>query len=153
MQKPILIELCGLPRSGKSTISKTLSAKTGFVVVNRDSIRLALHGQRFDASRESEVNKITRVMVKALFLAGANGVILDETNMTRKNRKSWNSEQWDVYYLHVDTPIAVCKERAIATNQPDLIPVIDRMSQQFQSFDVDEKPFAETILWKLTCGS
>ncbi len=46
-----LICTVGLPRSGKSTWCKTQS----YPIVNKDSIRLALHGQRYLQDAEKEI--------------------------------------------------------------------------------------------------
>jgi len=139
--KAKLVLLVGLPRSGKSTVAKKLSKATGFPVVNRDSVRLAYHGKRFAPEHEGIVNTITTSMVKALFLAGAEGVILDETNIRRDRRRQWHSDAWETRYYHIPTTPEVCKERAIATGQPDLLPVIDRMHGQFVDFGEDEIPW------------
>lgn len=141
MSKPVLIQMVGLPRSGKSTVAKELSEKMGFPIVNRDSVRLAVHGLRFSLEHEPIVNKITVTMVKALLLAGAKGVVLDETNIRRDRRLKWHDDAWDTFYYHVPTTPETCKERAIATEQPDLLPVIDRMHSQFQEFGEDEMPW------------
>ena len=63
-----LILTVGLPRSGKST----WAAQTGWPIVNRDAIRLALHGQAYIQDAEDMVTAIETYMVKALFGAGNN---------------------------------------------------------------------------------
>lgn len=123
----LLICNVGLPRSGKSTWSK----QTGFPIVNKDSIRLALHGQRFLKEMEGWVQDITVVMVKSLFLAGHKTVILDETNISQARRDSWLSDDWDVQYNYFTTPKEVCIERALKTNDYEIIPVIERMADQW----------------------
>lgn len=120
---PTLILNVGLPRSGKST----WAAKQGHPVVCGDSIRLALHGQRHCPSAEMMVWAIAKTMVKALFLSGHETVILDATNIRKGWRDQWKSDNWTLkLHLQISDP-ATCKERAIATQQEDLIPVIDRM--------------------------
>ena len=120
---PTLILTVGLPRSGKST----WAAKHGAPVVCPDSIRLALHGQRHCPSAEPIVWATARLMVDALFLSGHETVIVDATNVRKAWRDQWKSDKYEVV-LHVNaTGAAVCQERAIATNQPDLVPVIARM--------------------------
>lgn len=125
-----LILTVGLPRSGKSTWAKQYAAHfSGVAIVNPDSIRLALHGQRFALEAEPHVWAIARTMVKALFLAGHHTVILDATNRRANNRKSWQSPDWTVV-VHVESADAeTCIARARACGQDDLVDenVIARM--------------------------
>ena len=130
-----LILTVGLPRSGKSTWAR----KQGDPVVNPDSIRLALHGQAFLPEREPEVWNIAKLMVKSLFLAGHNTVILDATNTTKRRRWAWRSEDWKVKFEVFNTPLKLCIERAILTNKPDLVNVIIKMADNFEDIEGDER--------------
>lgn len=141
--KPLLICMCGLPRSGKSTIAKNLSRVLGAPIVNQDAIRLALHGQRFTIEAEPMVKAMALYMIKALFLTGHQVVICDETNYSRAARDSRRSEGWDVVFYHVDTPSAVCKARAVKTGQEDLVKVIDEMEARWEPFDPQD-----VTVWK-----
>jgi len=123
-----LIMMVGLPRSGKSTIAKTL----GHPIVNPDSIRLVLHGQRFCGVAEPMVWAIAKYMVAALFEAGHNFVILDATNTTGKRREEWVDKRWIRTFYPVLTSVDVCKERAIATNDDYILPIIEKMDSQFE---------------------
>ncbi len=123
----LLICNVGLPRSGKSTWSRS----TPFPIVNKDSIRLALHGQRFLKEMEGWVQDISVVMVKALFFAGHKTVILDECNITIERRDSCQSDDWEVQYNYFNTPKEVCIERALKTDDYEIIPVIERMADQW----------------------
>jgi len=138
MGKNALICTVGLPRSGKSTWAKTYAKSLGAPIVNRDSIRLVLHGQRYIQEAEDMVLAIAKLMVKSLFLAGHSSVILDETNVSRKRRDSWRSDLWDMEFVTFDADAETCKKRAIETNQLDLIPVIDFMASQFEPVAEDE---------------
>ena len=71
-------------------------------------------------------------MVKALFLAGHHTVILDETNITQARRDSWLSDDWSVQYNYFNTPKEVCIERALLTEDYYLIPIIEKMADQWQ---------------------
>lgn len=122
-----LILTVGLPRSGKSEWAKT----TGLPIVSPDAIRLALHGQRFLAMAEPFVWAITYLMVHALFLAGCPCVIVDATNTTAARRDAWEKKGYDIGYQVFTTSVATCIERAIATEQQDLIPVIERMAAEW----------------------
>jgi hypothetical protein len=69
-------------------------------------------------------------MVEALFEAGHSDVTLDATNHTNQRRSEWTSTKWNIQHHTVDTPVEVCINRAIDTNQKYLIPVIRRMESQ-----------------------
>lgn len=135
----------GLPRSGKSTLVKQLAAIYQAPIVNADSIRLALHGQRYQALAEDFVKAIRLVMVRALFIAGHDTIIYDETNFSRQIRDRIKSPDWKTVFVPVMTPAAVCKERAIATGQPDLIPVIDAMVARYEPLGPDEEVLYSAI--------
>lgn len=134
-----LICLTGLPRSGKSTMTARLRTILGCPVVNADSIRLALHGQRYQSLAESFVFAIREVMVRALFNAGHDTILYDETNYSRATRDRMKSTAWTSLYLEVPTSPEDCKARAIATGQPDLIPVIDSMWARRDPLGPDEQ--------------
>jgi predicted kinase len=128
----------GLPRSGKSTLTARLRKLLGAPVVKADAVRLALHGQRYQALAESFVKAIRMTMVRALFEAGHDIVLYDETNFSRAARDSMKSDKWETRYVHVPTSPEICKERAIATGQPDLLPVIDAMHARYEPLGDDE---------------
>lgn len=128
-EKKSLILTVGLPRSGKSTWSR----RSGFPVVNPDSIRLALYGQPFIRDAEPMVWTMAKYMVKALFVAGHNDVILDATNYGKKFRDEWyNPSQWTCKYKVFSTPASVCIQRAIGEGMEYLIPVIEKMEAGFE---------------------
>jgi predicted kinase len=123
-----LIVTVGLPRSGKSTWAKTM----GWPIVNPDSIRLALHEKRFLSRAEPFVWAIAYTMVEALFLAGHSCVVVDATNVTRKRRDEWISRYEGAVELKIiDTSPFVCMSRARAENDQEIIPVIQRMAQEW----------------------
>lgn len=130
--KPTLIAMIGLPRSGKSTICREWSKQRGWPIVNRDAIRLALHGQRYEAAAEPMVKAISLYMIKALFGAGHDVVLYDETNFSRAARDFIRSDQWDTKFYPVLTDMDTCIARAHATNQPDLEPVIKQMMERYE---------------------
>lgn len=123
----------GLPRSGKSTWAK----KQLLPIVNPDSIRLAIHGQRFCAKAEPFVWATAFIMTEALFNAGHNTIILDATNTNEERRKEWYQrfpeDEYDIILQQFDTPKEVCIQRAIDTDQEDLIPVIERMASDINT--------------------
>lgn len=130
--------LIGLPRSGKSTWATDWVRKrpdeTAFprVVVCADDIRLAVTGQRFNHCAEPVVAMIKKYMIESL-LARGHDVLVDETNTTKSSIRRNFEADIDAQWTLINTPADVCKERAVDTNQPDLIPVINRMECQLKA--------------------
>ena len=128
-----LIAMVGLPRSGKSTWAKA----TDFPIVNRDAIRLAIHGERFLKPAEELVKTVALYMIRSLFLAGHVTVILDETNTTRTRRDFWaNAGNWTTYFKAMTAQACTCTVRA--HDDPDIWPIIERMDRSFELLDVGE---------------
>ena len=132
-----LIATVGLPRSGKTTWAK----EQGLPIVSPDAIRLTLHGPSlFMPPAELMVWTIAKYMVRALFLAGHDTVILDATNTTRKRRDEWQPTRdkiWDeTRFKVIDTSEAVCVNRAIESDFPTN--VIRKMSLFSQPLQPDE---------------
>ena len=141
----ILKMTVGLPRSGKSTWAKQQNTP----IVNPDSIRLALHGQRFLPEAEAMVWAIAKYMVKSLFLAGHNTVILDATNITISRRNEWKSKEWIRCFVEIDTSAEECLERAI--NDIDIQPIIKKMSFDYQKVSIDERTEQERNTFWIDC--
>jgi tRNA uridine 5-carbamoylmethylation protein Kti12 len=139
--KPLLVCMMGLPRSGKTTIVRELMKKHTAPVVRRDDIRLALHGQRYASSAEPFVKAISDVMIRSLFLSGHEVVICDETNYSRAARDYHKNPNWRTVFYELATPPDVCKTRATATNQSDLHPVIDQMYARYEPLGEDEERY------------
>lgn len=127
--KHILICTVGLPRSGKTTWARSQA----WPIVNPDSIRLAIHGQRFIGDAEPFVWATAKAMVRSLFLAGHQTVILDATNTTKKRRAEWFDERWQTFFKVIDTPYPECMERA--KDDDEILPVIERMAAQWEPLD------------------
>lgn len=119
-----LIMTVGFPRSGKSTWAR----KTPYPMVNPDSIRLALHGQRYLQEAEPMVWVLTKIMIKSLFLAGHPTVILDSTNLLASKRKEWESDDWEIVLAHRTETEEECVVRAESEGDSEIIPVIRRMA-------------------------
>ncbi len=141
--KKRLVCMMGLPRSGKSTAARGLSQAVGAPVVNRDSIRLALHGQRYQPLAEPMVKAVAIVMVRALFTVGHRVVIVDETCISRSTRDFWRAgeDTWQTCVLEVPTPLGVCMKRAQATNDLEIQPVIAKMADVLEPLLPDEPRF------------
>lgn len=117
----------------------------GAPVVRRDAIRLALHGQRYEAAAEPMVKAMSIYMIRSLFTAGHEIVICDETNYSQAARDALKDDKWRTLFYEVKTSPEVCKERAVATDQADLIPVIDQMYARYEPLG----PNDEQLSWAL----
>lgn len=136
--KPLLIAMVGLPRSGKSTLATQLRNLYGYPVVSRDALRLTMTGQRYVAPLEPMVKAISRYMIEALFRVGHQTVICDETNYSKAAREALQDDMWRVQFYVVPTAKEVCQARAIETNQPDLVPVIEAMAARYEPLEDHE---------------
>lgn len=139
----VLIAMVGLPRSGKTAWARAAADANGWPIVCPDAIRYALHGQRFIDLAEPVVWSTAKLMVRSLFLAGHDYVILDATNTTRRARDEWRSPMWHLRFLHITTSAEECHRRAIALNDEYIRPHIDRMAAQFEALGEDEVFFGQ----------
>ena len=121
-----LILTVGLPRCGKTTWAK----EQNIPIVSRDAIRLSLHGKPYLQEAENMITVIEDIMVKSLFLAGHDKVIIDATHTTEKRRERWKNNSWDIVLKTFSTSKNICIQRAINTDRKELIPVIERMAKQ-----------------------
>lgn len=121
MHKTLILTV-GLPRSGKST----WALGTGLSIVNRDAIRLALHGQAYIQAAEDMVTAIELYMVKALFIAGHDFVIIDAMNLKGVYRERWADGPWDIKVKTFQVRPDICIKRAKEDGREDLIPFIEK---------------------------
>lgn len=85
----VLFITVGLPRSGKSTWARLKSKEIKCPIVSADAIRRVLYERRFWMPGDKLVRLHAWVMVRALFVAGHQQVILDETNLSCSDLSSW----------------------------------------------------------------
>jgi predicted kinase len=77
----------GLPASGKTTFARKLQPQV--VRVNRDDLRLMLHGRRlFTQWSEGQVTAAQRATAEALLRSGTD-VIIDDTNLRARVVREW----------------------------------------------------------------
>lgn len=118
----------GLPRSGKTTSAMGMKMP----IVNPDSIRIALHGQRFIGEAEPMVWAMAKYMVAALFEAGHDDVVLDATNTTVKRRDEWVDERWRRMFIPMAADETECLARAARLNDSYIVPIIEKMAAQYE---------------------
>lgn len=144
--------LCGLPRSGKSTLARNLQRDKGGVLLNRDSFRFALQDSRFIDKTEPWVKLICITAFEALSMTN-NSIIVDECNIKRKSRFSWVnslSERPDLVKIwYLNNSRDSCLKRVIGDgkNPTDdvMYNVICRMSEDFEEPEEDECDVLEVI--------
>lgn len=133
----VLVMMMGLPRSGKSTMANLLRSRYHWPIVCPDSVRLALTGQPFVREAEGFVWATTKVMVRSLFLSGHDRVILDATNLKRRDRDSWHWPNEFLREIHVvPTAKEICLKRA-GDDQP-LCEAIERMAENVDPVHPEE---------------
>ena len=132
MSESKLLVLISRPRAGKSTFAnRWVREDIMRVVVNADSLRLALTGQRYNYLAESVVFSMKYVFIRALLKQGYE-VLVDGTNSSDISIQRILEIDPNAEFLIVDTPEEVCIQRAKDTNQEDLIPVIKSIGKNVE---------------------
>lgn len=138
----MLIFLVGCPRSSKTTwATKWLNYELNEdivedykprVIVNGDSIRRAISGERWNDTSEVLTHPFKIVMIRAL-LENGHDVLVDDTHTTKYSiDQLWEIDRGAKYVI-IDTDKEECKKRAVQSGYPELIKVIDRTWPQFNS--------------------
>lgn len=124
---PNLYFTVSLPRAGKSTLcDKWAKASPMRAIVNSDSIRLALTGKRYEPLAETMVFATKHVMIRALLNRGFD-VIVDGTHSTEISIQRILEIDINAKAIPIQTEYTTCIQRAIDTNQSDLLPSINRV--------------------------
>lgn len=143
MRKPKLYFMVGCQRSGKSTYSQQWLRNGTYdyprSIINADSLRLAVHGERYHHETEPMIFAMDSYFIKHNLLLGMD-VLVDETSTTERAWRRMFSIDIDAQPIVIDTPLEVCLERAVLTNQTDLFEPIKRCHSQLQmlkAFGID----------------
>ena len=152
--RQILILMCGVPASGKSTVANNLAQhfeEQKAVVVSMDAIREKWFGTRKCQDRGDEVYAQSVDDVLSAF-ESCDIVIYDATNRTRKARRKLVEtiqKYYDclVYCVFMDTPLEVALERNANRDKSIQVPpaVIHRMFDTFEPPREENEEYFEEI--------
>jgi aminoglycoside phosphotransferase family enzyme/predicted kinase len=125
--EPILLVICGLTGSGKSTIAETVGAELGLTVLSSDRLRKELagvplyerhtgdYGEGIYSPAHGEATYAELFARADRLLDSGEGVIIDATCMRRKDRESLleiaERHGAPLYLVLVETPEPVVRER------------------------------------------
>ena len=141
MTRPVLILLCGIPGSGKTTWAKNyISKNPDFVHLSSDAIRAELYGDENIQGNPVEVFTLMQKKAVESLNAGYN-VVYDATSMTRKDRAGIISMCPKFTHIQCNiiwAPIETCIERDATRERTVGKEVIDRMLKRFQISYYDE---------------
>jgi predicted kinase len=134
----VMLYICrGLPGSGKSTAARVWVSEDpkNRAEVNRDHIRMMLHGGFAD--QEKEVTDISHGNIKALLGMGKS-VVCSDTNLPQKTvrdlaRIGWAAGAEVLVWDMTDVPLMTCVERNAARKDKDPVPneAIVRMHDRY----------------------
>ena len=139
MTRPILILLCGIPGSGKTTYAEKIKNSYTYHL-SSDAIRKELYGDENIQGNPSDVFALMQDRAITLLNNGFD-VIYDATNITRKDRANIIAKCPKVAQIEchiVWAPIETCIERDAARKRTVGKEVIDRMLKRFQAPYYDE---------------
>ena len=137
--KPMLIVLCGLQCSGKSTKAKEIAENLRGVVLSSDKLREEYKNAKNDTIFRILYEKMNDLLAKGI------DVIIDATNTTIKARKQiFQNLKVDCFtHCHImNTPYEVCLERLKERNKTDYPHKFDAdvIKRYYYSFEI---PFYE----------
>lgn len=134
----------GCQRSGKSTLARRWLHREGRLPAplydddgfprflwDTDALRLELSGKAYHHDAESVVFAVKRYAIAAALRLG-HDVIVAGTHTSRSSVRRLLEIRRNAIPVVVDTPLDVCLDRAIATNQSYLLNVIPRTHAQLQ---------------------
>lgn len=139
--RPTVYMLVGPPGCGKSYYANKLSILTKGIILSSDSIRKELYG---DESIQDNPNLVFDIRNKRMLeeLDRGNSVILDSTNLSRKNRKNTidliKDKSIDIQAHIIFCPISLCIERDFNRDRAVGKDIILRMLKGFKFPYYDE---------------
>lgn len=67
-------------------------------------------------------------------------MIVDATHTTKKRRDFWKSENdWEIRFKSINTSADICLQRAEKEKDTEIIPIIEKMAEQFEPLDSEEQ--------------
>ena len=141
MSKNVLIVMCGLPASGKSTYTNWLAENGVFCAVCPDGIRGELYGDENIQGDGKRVFAIAHARIEDLGKDG-NNVVFDATNIDRKTRKDLVKKMRPYFDIIIckwfSTPLLTCKLRNAKRARQVPEEVLDSMYERFRAPMLDE---------------
>ena len=141
MSKNVLIVMCGLPASGKSTYSQWLAETGAFVRICPDLIRKEMYGDENIQRDGKRVFEIAYHDIKEYACLGEN-VVFDATNIARRSRKELVKEMRPYFDVIIckwfSTPLDVCLKRNAERERQVPLEVLESMAERFVEPIIDE---------------
>lgn len=141
MNKNVLIVMCGLPASGKSTYSQWLEESGVFKRVCPDLIRKELYGDENIQGDGARVFKIAHCRIRDYGCLSEN-VVFDATNIDRKTRTNLVASMRGYFDIIIckwfSTPLLTCKLRNAQRERQVPYEVLERMAERFRPPMLDE---------------
>jgi predicted kinase len=141
MTKSVLIVMCGLPASGKSTYSEWLEDSGIFRRVCPDLIRKAFYGDENIQGDGKRVFETAHHDIKEYACLGEN-VVFDATNIDRKTRIKLVEEMRPYFDIiickYFSTPLYICKIRNRERERQVPEEVLENMERRFRAPTLDE---------------
>ena len=137
MTRPVLILLCGIPGSGKTTWAKNyISKNPDFAHLSSDAIRAELYGDENIQGNPVEVFTLMQKKAVESLNAGYN-VVYDATSMTRKDRAGiismcpkFTHIQCNIIWAPIETCIERDTEKKVLNKMKVIYLVLKELLQQ-----------------------
>lgn len=141
MSKNVLIVMCGLPASGKSTYAEWLAESGVFCGVCPDKIREELYGNESIQGDGKTVFALAHARIEDLG-QNKNNVVFDATNIDRNRRVELVKKMRPYFDIIIckwfSAPLLTCKLRNAKRERQVPYEVIERMYENFKQPEKDE---------------